>query len=155
MSSPAANCAWATPQVRVEPPWLAPGEPGHLVVTLEIPDGCHIQSHTPSEPFLVPTTVHLDGTDDLELGPVSYPAGHTETFDWTPVTLDVYLGTLEIIVPVDIRPGAGGGTASISGHVRYQGCTESACLPPIEHRIAATAAIASDTDRHRRVSDAT
>ena len=143
MSSSAATHAWATPRVRVQPPGLGPGEPGRLVVTVEIPDGCHIQSHTPSEPFLVPTTVHLEATDDLELGPVSYPAGHTESFDWTPVTLEVYRGTVEIIAPVDIRRGAGGGTASISGHVRYQACTESACLPPVEQPIAATAAIAS------------
>lgn len=145
MSASAATHAGATPRVRVEPSRLAPGEPARLVVGLDIPDGCHIQSHTPSEPFLVPTTVHLDGTDDVELGPACYPEAHTETFDWTPVTLDVYRGLVEIVVPVDVRPGAGEGATRIWGHVRYQACTESACLPPVEQPVVATAAIAART----------
>ena len=36
------------------------GGEGRLVVTVRVPEGCHVQSHTPAEPFLIPTTLELD-----------------------------------------------------------------------------------------------
>ena len=144
MTAATSVAAWPRPSARVEPGRLAPGQQGRLVVTLEIPDGCHVQSHTPKEPFLIPTSLHLDDSSDAILGPVVYPPAHTERFDWTPVELDVYRDTVEILLPVEIPPHSSVGTTTISGHVRYQGCTETACLPPVEHPIEARFEIISD-----------
>ena len=89
-------------------------------------------SHLPSEPFLIPTTLGLVGSDGLTLGPASYPVGEAQRFDWTPVVLDVYRGRIEIDVPVRVETGAIPGRRTVSGRVRYQGCTANACLPPAE-----------------------
>lgn len=102
------------------------------MVTIDVPDGCHIQSHTPGEPFLIPTTLDLDRSDGLSFGPAVYPVGETERFDWTPVVLDVYRGSVEIDVPVLVEDGANPGRRTVSGRVRYQGCTANACLPPAD-----------------------
>jgi hypothetical protein len=116
----------------VEPRRLVAGERGRIVVTIDVPDGCHIQSHQPAEPFLIPTTLDLDGSASLALGPATYPVGETERFDWTPVVLNVYRGTVEIDVPVQVETGANPGGRTVSGRIRYQGCTPNACLPPAE-----------------------
>ena len=75
MSATTAVSAWPEPSVRVEPSRLAPGIQGRIVVTLEVPRGCHVQSHTPKEPFLIPTTILLDDVDGLDVGPAIYPDG--------------------------------------------------------------------------------
>ena len=138
MTAATSVATWPGPAAHVEPRQLAPGEQGRLVVTLEIPKGCHVQSHAPREPFLIPTTFRLDeDSSGAILGPAVYPPAQTERFDWSPVVLDVYRDTLEIVVPVEIAPNSPVGTTTISGHVRYQGCTETACLPPVEHAVEA------------------
>lgn len=143
--------ARARPSVRVEPGRLEPGERGQIVVTLDIPSGCHIQSHTPRDPFLIPTTLQLIETSDVTFGPVVYPPAHTQRFDWTPVELDVYRGTVDIVIPVEVAASARAGITTIAGRVRYQGCTETACLPPVEESIEAPLVIQADVVRQRAV----
>ena len=137
MSAASAVPAMPAPAARIEPATLAPGARGQLTVTLDIPDGCHIQSHAPREPFLIPTVVEVDPLGDVTLGAPAYPAPVVDRFDWTPVELDVYRGRVDIVVPIEVGPAAAD-SARITGRVRYQGCTASACLPPVEHVIEAT-----------------
>lgn len=132
MSAPTYLTPWPSAAARVEPADLAPGGHGRIVVTVDIPDGYHVQSNRPGDPFLIPTTLRLDETGDLALGAPVYPDGETQRFDWTPAVLDVYRGTIEIAVPVEVGTGATPGVRTISGRVRYQGCSDSACLPPAE-----------------------
>ena len=124
------------PSVRIEPARLAPGAPAQLTITLDIPDGCHIQSHAPRERFLIPTVLEVDAVGDVNVGPPVYPAPVVERFEWTPVELDVYRGRVDIEVPMEVGALAAGGT-TITGRLRYQACTSTACLPPIQHAIAA------------------
>jgi len=139
--------AWPTPSARSEPTRLAPGERGWIVVTIDVPDGCHIQSHEPAEPFLIPTTLDLDGSGGLSFGPATYPVGETERFDWTPVVLNVYRGAVELDVPVKVEAGAKAGGRTVSGRIRYQGCTENACLPPAEVGVEVDLEVASKEER--------
>jgi hypothetical protein len=124
--------AWRAPTARVEPPSLGPGQRGRIVLTIDVPEGCHVQSHTPAEPFLIPTTVELGPSDDVALGAPTYPEGEVERFEWSPVVLDVYRGAVEIVVPVVVETGANPGRRTVFGRVRYQGCTQTACLAPAE-----------------------
>jgi len=126
---------WLGTSARIEPAQIAAGERGAIVVTLTIPHGCHIQSHDPAEPFLIPTTLRLDAPEGLALGPVEYPGGEKESFDWSPVVIDVYRGATEVVVLVEVEAGARPGRRTISGRIRYQGCTATACLPPTEREV--------------------
>lgn len=133
--------AWPEPTVRTEPRQLAPGGNGHVVVTLTVPDSCHVQSHTPAEPFLIPTTLEV-AVDGAEVGPAVYPTGTVDRFDWTPVELEVYRGTVAIAVPVTVAPGRDQ-PLRITGTLRYQGCTETTCLPPVTRPIDAPVPVAA------------
>lgn len=146
-----ASPLWPVPVANVEPPELPAGGRGRIVVAIEVPDGCHIQSHTPAEPFLIPTTLDLEGSDGLTFGPASYPVGDTERFDWTPVELNVYRGRVEIEVPVLVEAGASPGRRTVSGRVRYQGCTENACLPPAETSVRVSLEIEEKEENGRPV----
>ena len=123
---------WAPPVASIEPARLVPGAEGRLVITLDVPEGCHVQSHRPSQPFLVPTTLSVDPPGHgLELGQPTYPDGEVERYGWTDVALTVYRGTVRITVPVRAMADWSG-TSRLTARLRYQGCTESACLPPVE-----------------------
>ena len=127
MSARTDIAAWPAPTVRVER--------DRVIVRIDVPDGCHIQSHTPREPFLIPTVIEFDDVDGVELGTPIYPEAEVERFEWTPIELDIYRGTVEVVVPFTAAPVvARGGFAR--GSVRYQGCTETLCLPPVSHPIA-------------------
>ena len=133
----AATLDTVTPTVttRLEPHRLpAPGR-GRFVVTIDIPAGCHIQSHAPSEPFLIPTTLELDEVTGVVFDPPVFPPPDTVRFDWSPVKLDVYRGRVHIVVGVALTPSVS--TVTIVGRLRYQACTESACFPPEELSVAA------------------
>jgi DsbC/DsbD-like thiol-disulfide interchange protein len=133
-----ASTVLPAPTARLEPPQLRAGARGRLVVIVDIPPGMHLQSHDPTEPFLIPTRLHLDPTPEITVGPVEYPTPRTQQFDWTPVQLDVHQGTIEIVVPITIAPSHEGGATTITAHLGYQACTESLCLPPAERQIEAT-----------------
>ena len=123
---------WLDVEARLEPAALAPGEQGTLVVEISVPRGCHVESHEPSEPFLIPTTLELRGAEGVHVGPVSYPPDELRTFDWSPAVLRVYRGTVELTARVEVDSGAAPGSRRLTGSVRYQGCTESLCFPPAE-----------------------
>lgn len=121
---------WLSLRARLEPPQLAPGQRGKLILEIGIPDDCHIEAHVPSEPFLVPTELSFDPVEDLAIGPVDYPSGDEERFDWSPVSLRVYRGTIRLEAPLELAAEAVTGSRRIRGRVRYQGCTPSSCLMP-------------------------
>ena len=127
---------WADPTARVEPEIVAAGDEARIVVTIPVPEGCHVQAHRPSEPFLIPTELTLEPREGISIGGITYPAEETKSYDWTPVALDVYRGTVEIVATVEVDAGARPGRRTVSGRVRYQGCTQNACLPPAEQAIA-------------------
>jgi hypothetical protein len=52
-----------------------------LMVEAEIPPGCHIETHEPSEPFLVPAELNLERAT---IGPVRYPATEDKQFVCSP-----------------------------------------------------------------------
>ncbi len=138
MSGAATDLAsWLTLRARVEPERLAAGERGRLVVEVTIPEGCHVESHGPSEPFLVPTELLLEVDDGVQVGPVAYPPDEERTFAWSPAVLRVYRGSFELSAPVEAAAGAEPGVRRIAGRVRYQGCTEAICLMPAEQAVEA------------------
>jgi DsbC/DsbD-like thiol-disulfide interchange protein len=128
---------------RIEPVALEPSGVGTLVADVSIPDGCHIQSHEPGEPFLIPTELRLEPSEGLRIGEIAYPEGTARSFDWTPVVLRIYGGTIRITVPVRVDDDATPGQRRISGTIRYQTCTESLCYPPTERSFIVTLEVGS------------
>jgi hypothetical protein len=81
---PTDTTQWLALRAHVEPECLRPGERGVLVVEAEIPPGCHIEAHEPSEPFLVPAELNLEPVEGATIGPVRYPATEDKQFVWSP-----------------------------------------------------------------------
>lgn len=121
---------WLTVRTRAEPSRIPAGGHGTLEVEVQIPDGCHIEAHQPAEPFLIPTALHLGPAEGLDIGSVRYPVPGERRFDWSPVVLQVYSGTVRLQADIRVAPSAQPGARTIHGKLGYQGCTPNACLPP-------------------------
>jgi hypothetical protein len=141
---PTALAQWLTLRAHVEPECLRPGERGRLVVEAEIPPGCHIEAHEPSEPFLVPAELNLDPVEGMTIGPVRYPMAEEKRFGWSPAVLRVHRGSVRFEAPLEVAAGAAAGPRAISGRSQYQACTPAACLMPVAQLVEVELEICPD-----------
>ena len=106
---------------------VAAGKSTPVALHFRIAQGMHINSHTPSDEFLIPTVFSIPETEGVKLDTASYPSGATLTLSADPKTkLSVYSG--EFIIQAKILALAG--NHLVQGKLRYQACNDSQCLPP-------------------------
>jgi len=136
----AAVClAWLTPV------WIAATSSGAPLLTVEarleagaagsgtlridaaLAQGWHVNSHRPSEEYLIPTAVHLEPVPGATFGEPRYPEGVLRKFAFSQTPLSVYAERFTITVPVT---WAAGSPPAVSGDVEYQACNDRQCNPP-------------------------
>ena len=62
--------------------------------------GWHVNSHKPSEDYLIATAARLEPVPGVTFGEAHYPAGIQKKFGFSESPLSVYEGTFAIEVPV-------------------------------------------------------
>ena len=106
---------------------LPAGEPSTVALHFRIASGLHINSHTPREEGLIPTTFSIPEGAGVRLEGAIYPPGTDFALSIDPMTkLSVYTG--EFIVRA--RMVATAGNHLVEGRLRYQACENNACAPP-------------------------
>ena len=109
------------------------GKPSPVTLHFRIAPGLHINSHTPSEDYLIPTTFSIPDGNGVKLDKATYPAGTGLTLPADPKTmLSVYTG--EFIIQAHIVSAAG--NHLVEAKLHYQACNESQCLPPRTIQVA-------------------
>jgi DsbC/DsbD-like thiol-disulfide interchange protein len=118
------------------------GRTFELAVVAEIRQGFHINSHQPTEEFLIPTTLTAQLPSGFrEVGTV-YPRGEMLKFSFSPSPLSVYTGRVTLIVRVEAAADAPLGPQSIPLSLRYQACNDTTCLPPVKIPVEAKFTVA-------------
>ncbi len=103
------------------------GKPSAVDLHFRVAPGLHINSHTPSDKFLIATTFSVAGSDGVQLAAASYPAGESITLASDPSTrLSVYTG--EFVIHAQIVSAVGNHLAQ--GKLHYQACDRNQCMPP-------------------------
>ena len=108
---------------------LQPGQQAVAAIVLEINDGFHAQSHTPSDPTYIKFTAKAEANSALTVFDPVYPAGEEKNYP-NLGRLNVYTGRMIIYFPVQVKSDAATGTVKFSGALKYQCCDENACYPP-------------------------
>jgi hypothetical protein len=119
------------PEVRARvtaPASLAAGAKGTVVVEMTLGRGWHVNSHTPSEKFLIPTNVTL-GTSAGTLSAVRYPKDVERRFEFSETPLRVYEGTARFEADLTL-PRDAAGKVAVSGTLSYQACNDQQCFAP-------------------------
>ena len=98
-----------------------------VTLHFRIEQGLHINSHTPSGEFLIPTVFSIPGDEKVKLKAADYPSGALITLPSDPKNkLSVYTGEF-VIQAMIVAPQ---GNHLVQGKLRYQACNNSQCLPP-------------------------
>ena len=132
------------PDVRaklIAPSGLAAGSKGTLAVEMTIGPEWHVNSHTPSETFLIPTELSLAASAGT-LSPVRYPKDVEKRFAFSDKPLRVYAGTVRFETDLVVPPGSSG-KVTVSGSLSYQACNDRQCYAPAKIPLDASLAISA------------
>jgi hypothetical protein len=103
------------------------GKPSPVEMHFRVGEGLHVNSHTPSQDYLIPTTLSIPEASGVRLEGATYPAGSDITLPLDPDTrLSVYTGEFAI----NTRIVATRGNHLVEAKLRFQACDKNACLPP-------------------------
>ena len=103
------------------------GKAATVTLHFRIAPGLHINSHTPQDNELIPTTLSIPEDSGVRLEGAVYPPGTEFTLPLDPQTkLSVYSGEFTI----QARIVAAAGDHLVEARLRYQACDNHACMPP-------------------------
>lgn len=106
---------------------LPAGKASIVALHFRVVEGMHINSHTPHEEFLIPTTFSIPTGQGVRLASEHYPAGSDISLPSNPtMKLNVYSGEFA----VEARMVATAGNHLVNGTLHFQACNETQCLPP-------------------------
>lgn len=109
------------------------GREFQVAVVVNIADGFHMNSHKPSDAYLIATTLTPELPTGITLADTIYPAGHAEKFSFSPnEPLDVYTRSVTLRLKLSAQAAAPLGRASIPMVLRFQACNQTTCLPPVK-----------------------
>jgi DsbC/DsbD-like thiol-disulfide interchange protein len=120
------------------PARLGAGSKGSVVVEMTIGPGWHVNSHTPSDKFLVPTEVALTATVGT-LSAFRYPKDVEKRFSFSDKPLRVYENTVRFEADLWRTEGADADIA-LRGALSYQACNDRQCFAPAKIPLEATVA---------------
>ena len=120
-----------TPHVYVSLDPVPRGREFQVAVVADISSEYHMNSHKPTDAYLIPTTLTAEMPQGFELLDTIYPDGHPEKFTFSPdKALDVYSGSVTLRLRLQAKATADLGTTTIPMTLRYQACSQTTCLPP-------------------------
>ncbi len=138
----AAEVVKAQPYVSLDP--VPRGKAFEAAVVVHIAEGYHMNSHKPSDTYLIPTTLTPKLPAGIRLVDTTYPPGSLKKFAFSPdKPLDVYSGSVTLRLKLMADNTAAVGSTTIPMTLRYQACNNSACLPPVKIPVTAELRVAA------------
>jgi len=140
------------PQAYVSLDPVPRGREFEVAITVEIARGFHMNSHKPSDDYLIPTTITPQLPPGIKLADTIYPAGQLKKFAFSPnKPLDVYTGSVTLKLKLVAQASAVLGATTIPVTLRYQACNDAACLPPVKVPVNVSLEIAAAGAKARAV----
>ncbi|MGH9734615.1 MAG: protein-disulfide reductase DsbD N-terminal domain-containing protein [Candidatus Acidiferrales bacterium] len=128
------------------------GKQFQVAVVATIVAGYHVNSHKPSDPYLIPTTITPELPKGFQLVDIIYPPGQEKRFPFSPdKPLNVYSGRVTLRLKLTAQNDAALGLTTIPLTLRYQACNDAACLPPVKLPVSAKLDVAAATAQSRPV----
>ena len=101
-----------------------------IAVQLNINEGWHVNSHTPTFDYLISTTFEIQSQEGIILSDVQYPKGDLVSLSFAEQPMDVYEGTTTIFASLRISDKLNPGMDTVKGSVTVQACNNQICLAP-------------------------
>ncbi len=100
---------------------------GTLTVDARLLSGWHVNSHKPTEDYLIATAAQVAPAPGVVAGEPRYPEGRLVKFSFAENPLSVYEDRFAIEIPVT---WSGAAPASLKGQIDFQACNDKQCLAP-------------------------
>jgi DsbC/DsbD-like thiol-disulfide interchange protein len=131
--APAAPAAIVKPRAFVSLVPVPRGKEFQVALAVDIAHGYHMNSHHPTDKYLIPTTLTPKLPTGFELLDTIYPAGRIEKFSFSPDKgLDVYSASVTLKLRLIAHNDAPIGAVTFPVTLRYQACNDTTCLPPVK-----------------------
>jgi uncharacterized protein len=129
-----ARAGEASVQVAVQGPGqpVRGGQSFRVAVTLQVPEGWHVNSHRPGQDYLIPTSVAFDSIEGLRLQDIQFPPAARAELGFAGQPLSVYEGTVRIEAVFTTDHDLPPGDYPLRVKVNYQPCSQSECRLPVE-----------------------
>jgi DsbC/DsbD-like thiol-disulfide interchange protein len=121
------QAASVLPQSAIE---LKAGGELSLPLKVVIRPGYHINSNTPAEDYLIPTRLTWSDAG-LKVKSIDYPKPETVKYEFSEKPLSVFSGSITLHSTLAVPDPIPSGLKELAGKLRYQACTDKACLPPV------------------------
>jgi len=132
-SNPPSGSTVVKPHIFVSLEPVPRGKEFKVAVVADIASGFHMNSHKPTDEYLIATTLKAELPAGFELIDTIYPKGKLEKFAFSPEhPLDVYSESVTLVLRLSAKSTAVLGPAEIPMTLRYQACNDSTCLPPVK-----------------------
>jgi len=121
-----------SPLLNVAPPEQVSAKPGAAFtskVLATLNEGFHLNSHTPSESYLIPLSLTW-APGAVSAVDVQYPKPQLMKLPFSPTPLSVLTGKFTLETKFKVAPGTQPGPAAVIGKLRYQACNDRSCFPP-------------------------
>ena len=107
-----------------------PGGSIDYAVVVALPEGWHVNSHTPLEEFLKATRLEIDVPHGITVAEIAYPEHKLVKFAFSDKPVAVYEGAFPIGVRIDVGQGVAVGERAIGATLFYQACDDKSCAMP-------------------------
>ena len=109
------------------------GREFQVAIAVDIAPGYHMNSHHPTDQYLIATTLTPKLPSGFVLLDTLYPPGRVEKFSFSPDKgLDVYSGNVTLKLRLIAHNDAPIGAVTFPVTLRYQACNDTTCLPPVK-----------------------
>lgn len=139
-------------QVKLSLDRVHPGSACFAMLIVNIQDGWHINSTTPLEENLIGTSVEIQKRKVIDSTDIHYPKGIERKFGFADTPLDVYEGTIQILIKLSVATDVKPGTYSVPATIHYQACNDNLCLAPASVRIDISLRIVSRGEPVSRIN---
>ena len=121
-------------------------------VVMEIPSGYHVNANRPLNKYSIPTSLKIDASGGVRVGPVMYPRAIVRKLKATNnEPLAVYEGRailrFNVTVPANYQ-----GSVSLNLHLRFQSCNDEVCFPPKTQEMNMGVDVVGPNDRVQRTN---
>ena len=119
-------------------------------IVLDIPEGFHVNANKPLSKHAIPTTLKIEAANGVRTGPIIFPRGNVRSFSFD--KLAVYEGKAILRFNVMIPANHQLGITELRARLRYQGCNDEVCYPPVTREIALPIAVVGANESVKRIN---
>ena len=101
-----------------------------IALKVKIENSWHINSNSPNDDFLIPSSFSINSEEGFELRTIKYPSPKELDFEFSEKPVSVFDGEILIGAVITVPPEIQFGKYQIPLEFNYQACNDVTCLPP-------------------------